>query len=163
MTVKSVEKDLAAKTMTVVAEFDAAIERVWELWNDPRKLERWWGPPTYPATVHQHDFRAGGRVTYAMTGPEGDTHGGWWRVVSVDAPRSFEVEDGFGDETGNPNLEMPTMMMRVDLVEFAPGRTRAVVVSTFASQEAMQQVIEMGVEEGMRAAMGQMDGVLATA
>lgn len=161
MTVKSVEKDMAAKTMTVVAEFDASIERVWELWNDPRKLERWWGPPTYPATVEAHDFRAGGRVTYFMTGPEGERHGGWWRVISVDPPRSFEVEDGFADDAGNPNLEMPTMFMKVDLDEAEPGRTRVVIVSTFASTEAMQQVIDMGVEEGLRASMGQMDDVLA--
>ena len=42
MTVTSIEKDLDALTMTVNAEFDAAVERTWQLWSDPRQLERWW-------------------------------------------------------------------------------------------------------------------------
>ncbi len=50
MTVTTVDTDLDARTLTLVAEFDAPVERVWELWADPRKLERWWGPPGYPAT-----------------------------------------------------------------------------------------------------------------
>jgi uncharacterized protein YndB with AHSA1/START domain len=38
MSVTSVVKDPEAKTMTVTAEFDAAVERVWEIWADPRQL-----------------------------------------------------------------------------------------------------------------------------
>ena len=72
MTVTAVRKDPEALTMTVDAEFDASPERVWQLWADPRQLERWWGPPTYPATFTAHDLAPGGRVEYHMTGPEGD-------------------------------------------------------------------------------------------
>ena len=78
MTVTAVRKDPAALTMTLDAEFEASPERVWQLWADPRQLERWWGPPTYPATVTSHDLRAGGRVEYHMTGPEGDQPRGYW-------------------------------------------------------------------------------------
>jgi uncharacterized protein YndB with AHSA1/START domain len=51
------------------AEFDASPDRVWQLWADPRQLERWWGPADLPATVTAHDLRSGGRVDYHMTGP----------------------------------------------------------------------------------------------
>lgn len=71
MTITSVQKDTEDLSMTLAAEFDAPTERVWQLWDDPRQLERWWGPPTYPATVTSHDLRPGGRVEYHMTGPEG--------------------------------------------------------------------------------------------
>ena len=50
MTVTSVRTDPDTLTLTLTAEFEASPERVWNLWSDPRKLERWWGPPTYPAT-----------------------------------------------------------------------------------------------------------------
>ena len=63
MTVKSVQKDPKALTMTITAELDATVERSWQLWADPRQLERWWGPPTYPATVVDHDLNPGGRIT----------------------------------------------------------------------------------------------------
>ncbi len=86
--------------MTITARFDAPVERVWEVWSDPRQLERWWGPPGYPATVLEHDLTPGGSVAYRMTGPEGDQHGGWWRVRAVDPPRYLEFEDGFADEAG---------------------------------------------------------------
>lgn len=83
--------------------------------GNPRQLERWWGPPTYPATFVDHDLTPGGTVTYFMTGPEGDQPRGWWRVVAVNAPHSLEFEDGFADDAGKPNQDMPTMTIRVTL------------------------------------------------
>src|SRR6266567_4930979 len=94
MTVTAVQKDATALSMTVVAEFAASPERVWQLWSDPRQLERWWGPPTYPATVESHDLRPGGRVVYYMTGPAGDKSHGYWEVVETDPPpRSCSAMD----------------------------------------------------------------------
>ncbi len=154
------KKDPATLTMVVTAEFDAPVERVWQLFADPRQLERWWGPPDYPATVVDHDLAPGGTVTYFMTGPEGDKYGGWWRILAVDAPHSLELQDGFADDTGAPNPDMPTTTMRVVLTEKG-GVTQMVMTSTFPSLEAMEQLISMGVEEGLRAAMGQMDAILA--
>jgi len=160
MTVTNVQKDSAALTMTLTAQFDAPIGRVWELWRDPRLLERWWGPPTYPATVVDHDLSPGGRVSYFMTGPEGDQPHGWWRVIAVDAPHRLEFEDGFADETGAPNLDMPTMNIGVSLSEESPGTTRMEVVTTFSSLDEMEKIIAMGMEEGIKAAMSQIDGIL---
>jgi uncharacterized protein YndB with AHSA1/START domain len=160
MTVKDVTKDPATLTMVVTAEFEAPVDRVWQLWADPRQLERWWGPPTYPATVVDHDLVPGGTVTYFMTGPEGDKHQGWWRVLAVDAPRSLELQDGFADDTGAPNPDMPTTMMRM-VLSAEGGVTQMVTTSTFPSLEAMEQMVSMGMEEGLREAMSQMDGILA--
>lgn len=161
MTVKDVQKDPASLTMTVTAEFGAPLERVWQLWADPRQLERWWGPPTYPATVVDHDLTAGGTVSYFMTGPEGEKFGGWWRILAVDPPRSLELQDGFADDTGAPNPDMPTTTMRMALTEQGGGVTRMVMTTTFPSVEAMEQMTEMGMDEGLREALGQIDGLLA--
>ena len=84
-------------------------------------------------------------------------------MIEVEAPRRFVVEDGFADESGQPNPELPTTRMELELAERADGGTTMTVVSTFASTEAMEQVLDMGMEEGMREAMGQIDGVLAEA
>ena len=161
MTVTNIHKDPAAFTMTVTAEFDASIERVWHLWGNPRLLERWWGPPTYPATVVEHDLTPGGSVTYFMTGPEGQQSRGWWRVLEVDAPRLLEVQDGFADDAGNPNPDMPTMRMRVTLGERTDGGTRVDIRATFSSLEQMEQLMNLGTEEGLKAAMAQMDALVA--
>ena len=160
MSVTSVVKDPQARTMTVVAEFEAPAERVWEVWADPRKLERWWGPPTYPATVEEHDLTPGGSVNYFMTGPEGDTPRGWWKVIAVDPPHSLEFEDGFADGAGNPIPGMPVMIMRVSIDEQPDGWTHMTIETTFPSPEAMEQLVAMGMEEGIAAAVGQIDELL---
>jgi uncharacterized protein YndB with AHSA1/START domain len=163
MTVTNVHKDPKALTMTITAEFDASVERSWQLWADPRQLERWWGPPTYPATFVDHDLTEGGRVSYFMTGPEGDKFHGWWEVVVVEAPRRLELRDGFADDSGMPNDDMPVTSMRVTLAEREGGGTRMTIESHFASLEGMEQLISMGMEEGIVAAIGQIDGILAAA
>ncbi len=160
MGVTSVSKDPERATMTVTAEYDVPAERAWQLWNDPRQLERWWGPPVYPATVVDHDLSPGGSVTYYMTGPEGDQPRGWWRVLEVEAPRRLVVEDGFADDAGQPIPDMPTMVMRLDIAD-RPGGVVITIETTFPSADAMEQLIDMGMEEGMQASMGQIDDVLA--
>ncbi|MEO6058696.1 MAG: SRPBCC domain-containing protein [Candidatus Limnocylindria bacterium] len=161
MTVTHVHTDPEALTMTLTAQFEAAIGRVWKLWEDPRQLERWWGPPTYPATVVEHNMAPGGSVTYFMTGPEGDRYYGWWRVLTVEAPHGLEFEDGFADEAGNPNPKMPTTATRVILTEGTSGVTTMSIETTFPSLEAMQQLAKMGMEEGLTLAVGQIDAILA--
>jgi uncharacterized protein YndB with AHSA1/START domain len=162
MSVTSVDKDLERLTMTVTAEYDVPAERAWQLWSDPRQLERWWGPPTYPATVEEHDLTPGGTVTYFMTGPEGDQPRGWWRILEVEAPRLLVLEDGFADDLGQPMAGMPTMVMSMRLADRAGGGVVMTMETTFPSLEAMEQLIGMGMEEGLSAAMAQIDGVLAS-
>jgi uncharacterized protein YndB with AHSA1/START domain len=160
MSITSIDKDFDNLTLTLVADFDAPIERVWQLWADPRLLERWWGPPTHPATMEQHDLTPGAEVTYNMTGPDGQKHRGWWRVTSVDPPRSLEFTDGFADQDGTPIDDMPISTVHMQLTEH-DGGTRMELRSTFESREQMQQLIDMGTAEGRQQAVGQMDALLA--
>jgi uncharacterized protein YndB with AHSA1/START domain len=161
VTVISVTKDFDSLTLTLVADFDAPTERVWRLWADPRQLERWWGPPSYPATVERHDLTPGGEVTYFLTGPDGQRQRGWWRVTSVDPPKSLEFTDGFADHDGAPIAGMPTTRVRVQLSEHEGG-TRMELRSFFDNREQMEQLVGMGAVEGFRKSVGQMDAVLAS-
>jgi len=160
MTVTRVEKDFDSLTLTVVAEFGAPVERVWQLWADPRQLERWWGPPTHPATVEEHDLTPGGQVTYLMTGPGGEKSRGWWRVTSVDPPKSLEFTDGFADKDGNPVAGGPTTRVQVQLTEH-DGGTQMVVRSVFDSREHMERFVRIGAADSFVQSIGQMDALLA--
>ena len=161
MTVTGVRKDTDALSMTVEAEFDAPAERIWQLWADPRQLERWWGPPTYPATFTKHDLQPGGRVEYHMTGPEGDQPKGFWEIDVAEAPRSIVFRDGFANDDGSPNRDMPMNTVRVSIEEMAGNRTRMSIQSIFPSTEAMEQLLGMGMEEGLTEAVAQIDAILA--
>jgi len=160
LSVTDVEKDLDNLALTLVADFNAPAERVWELWADPRQLESWWGPPTHPATFEKHDLTSGGDVTYFMTGPEGEKHHGWWQITRADPPRSLELTDGFADQDGTPVAGMPITTMRMELVQ-GDGGTRMTLRSTFESREQMEQLLAMGAAEGLQQAVGQMDALLA--
>lgn len=160
MPVTDVKKDLDAQTMTITAEFDAGTARVWEMWSDPRKLERWWGPPSHPATFVDHDLSPGGRAAYFMTSPEGQKYHGWWRIEEVEPPQHLRFEDGFADDQGNPTEEMPTTIATVTLTE-VDGTTTMSIESKFGSREGMEKVLEMGMEQGMTEALGQIDALLA--
>ncbi|MFW3169271.1 SRPBCC family protein [Geodermatophilus sp. CPCC 206100] len=159
MTVVSTTQDPEQLTLTVVAELAAPPARVWQVWTDPQQLQRWWGPPTFPATFVEHDVVVGGTSRYYMTGPDGEKAYGWWRFVALDEPRSLEFEDGFGDAEGRPADGMPTTHARVDLEE-TPAGTRMTVRSRFATLEQMEQVLAMGMAEGLTLSVGQIDEVL---
>jgi uncharacterized protein YndB with AHSA1/START domain len=161
MTVTAVSKDREALTLNVTAEFDASPDRVWQLWSDPRQLERWWGPPTYPATVDSHDLRPGGTVAYHMTGPTGDQPRGFWEVLEVTPPRRLVFMDGIANDDGTRNPDMPVMTATVMIQEAAPGRTRMEIENVFPSQHALEQMLAMGMEEGLTQAVGQIDAILA--
>jgi uncharacterized protein YndB with AHSA1/START domain len=161
MTVTTVRKDPQVLTLTIEAEFDASPERIWQLWADPRQLERWWGPPTYPATFTRHDLTPGSRVAYHMTGPEGDQHHGYWEVLETDAPYRLVVSDGFANADGTPDTDVPPGTMYVRIEDVGGGRTRMSIESLFPSAEAMEQILAMGQEEGMTLALGQIDAILA--
>jgi uncharacterized protein YndB with AHSA1/START domain len=160
MTVTRVDKDFERLTLTVVAEFDAPVARVWELWADPRQLERWWGPPSHPATMEEHDLTPGGAVAYFLTGPDGGKSRGWWRVSSVDPPTSLEFVDGFADQDGTPIAGEPTTTIQVRLGAH-DGGTRMEVRASFGSREQMEQVVRMGAPEMFAQAVGQIDALLA--
>lgn len=162
MPVIDVNKDTEALTLTFVAEFAADVERVWQVWADPRQLERWWGPPEWPATFEEHELSEGGRCRYVMTGPDGEKARGWWTVTAVDPPHRLEFDDGFADADGEPDPALGATHSVVTL-EAVDGATRMTLVSAFESADQLEQMAAMGMEEGMRQAMGQIDDLLAGA
>lgn len=160
MPITSVTKDPEQLTMTIEADFDAPVRRLWDAYSDPRQLERFWGPPEWPATFTRHDMAVGGLSKYYMTGPDGDRSHGYWQFTDVQPGRSFEVIDGFAHSDGTPNDDLPNMRM-VFTFESAGDGSRLVTTTHFNTAEQLQQLVDMGMEEGSRAAMSQIDQVLA--
>jgi uncharacterized protein YndB with AHSA1/START domain len=161
MPVTDVTHDLDTRTLTITAEFAAPVERIWQIYADPRQLEQVFGPPTYPATFVEHALTPGGRAHYFMTSPEGEKFYGWWNVTAVDEPRSFTFDDGFAtDDSFAPNEELP-VSQNVFSFEPTDSGTRATYTSTYDSAEALQKVLEMGVVEGASSAIDQIDMLVA--
>jgi len=160
MTLTSVSNDPAAPTVTAVAEFDVPVRRLWNAYSDPRQLEKFWGPPTYPAKFTRHDWFPGGRSDYTMTGPGGDESRGYWEYLAIDPERSFEVRDGFSNPDGSAKTTMPSMRMVFTFAETDDG-SKVSIVTHVPSAGELDSLLQMGMDEGMRQAMCQMDAVLA--
>jgi uncharacterized protein YndB with AHSA1/START domain len=159
MPVTDVTTDAEALTMTLTAEFAAPVERLWNAFTDPGQLERFWGPPGWPASFPRFDFTVGGRAVYAMTSPRGEKSFGSWEFIDIDQPRGFTVLDNFANEDGAPLDGMPAMRV---VFTFEPTETgsRMVNVSHFASADALEQVVAFGAVEGSTLALNQLDRVL---
>jgi uncharacterized protein YndB with AHSA1/START domain len=153
------QTDVKALTLTTTAELLAPVERAWQLVSDPRKLERWWGPPEWPATFVRFEFEPEGRAHYYMQGPDGERMHGWWRFVSITAPRELLIEDGFADDQGEPSGDLGVTTANITFEPIAAG-TRVTIVSGFESAEQLEEMAKMGMEDGMRLALGQMQQIL---
>jgi uncharacterized protein YndB with AHSA1/START domain len=159
MPVTDISADADTLTMNIVADFDAPRDRVWSVFTDPRQLERFWGPPGWPATFTRFDFAPGGLAQYHMTSPRGEVSRGRWEFLSIDEPRSFEVLDGFADENGDLTSDIDPMRM-VFAFEQTPSGTRLNGKTYFTSADSLEQAVQMGMVEGTRMAMAQLDTVL---
>ena len=154
MPLTSVTKDAAKLTLTVVGDYPVPQQHLWDAFADPRQLERFWGPPAFPATFTRHDFKVGGRAEYFLTLPEGNKWSGSWKFTAVNPISSFEAHDG---EDNAEDENMPASMKFA--FETTPTGSRFTGVTLFPSIEAMEKII-VGMEEGLRAAIAQLDAVL---
>ena len=155
MPLTSVTKDATNLTLTVVGDYPVPQQRLWDAFADPRQLERFWGPPTWPATFTRHDMKVGGRAEYFLTGPKGEKWSGSWKFTAVNPISSFEAHDG---EDNAEDENMPASMTFT--FETTPKGSRLTIVTQFSSVEAMEQTVP-GMEEGLRAAMPQLDTLFA--
>ncbi len=160
MPITDVTKDPDQLTLTVVGEYPVPVDRLWQAWAEPRQRERVWGPPTWPATFASNELVEGERCDYFMTGPDGERVFGYWRIESVEPLHRIELVNGFSTDDGAPDDDLPTMHMTIDFERAGEG-SRFALRTTFPSTAAMEQVLAMGMEEGLTLALGQIDDVLA--
>lgn len=160
MSVIDVTIDENNLTVTVIADFAHPVERVWQLYTDPRRLERVWGPPGAPATFTEWDLRQGGRALYYMTGTRDERYWGRWDILDIDPGHSFQVLDSFADEHGEPSTALPASRMSFVLEPAANG-PRFTLTTTFETLDDFKKIAEeMEMTEGLTQAMGQADAVL---
>ncbi|GAA4431637.1 SRPBCC domain-containing protein [Pontibacter saemangeumensis] len=154
----SVDKE--NKAISVKREFAAALPLVWEAYTKSEILDQWWAPKPWRARTKAMDFREGGYWLYAMVGPGGEEH--WARAdyLKIDPHKSFSARDGFADEEGNLNRQMPQSRWDVAFSSAAVG-TLVTNRITFGDLQHLEQTLAMGFKEGFVAALENLDGWLS--
>lgn len=154
-------------TMTIAREFAAGRQRVWDCHTRSELLDRWFAPRPLTTRTRHMDFREGGYWHYAMVTPEGEAF--WSRLdyVKIDAIDGYSALDGFCDEAGTIDPEMPRSNWEVTFAEVSgrtpPATAPTTLVTTvvrFASAEDLQKTIDMGMEQGMASTLERLDELL---
>ena len=152
-------KDLANKKIKVVREFDAPIEQVWKAWTESKLLDQWWAPKPWKANTKSMNFQEGGRWLYYMEGPDGSRQYCRLDYKSIRPNKEFIAEDAFCDENGNTTNELPSMHWKNSFSKSGDG-TKVEVEISFASQDDLEKIIQMGFKEGFAAAHNNLDELL---
>ena len=137
--------DKQAKTVSIVKEFAAGLDLVWDAYTRAELLDQWWAPKPCMSRTKVLDFRVGGRRFYAMVSPEGEERWAIQKYTSITPKTNFKFFNAFSDENENP--ELPGSEWDLNFSEH-DGTTKVSVSIYNESLERMERVIEMGFKEG---------------
>lgn len=141
-------------------EFDADLKLVWDAWTKAELLDQWWGPQPWRAETKKMDFREGGSWLYAMVSPEGEKHWSKSSYIAINEGKSFKSKDGFCDENGTVNQDMPENFWENTFSE-TDDKSKVDIVLTFEKLADLESTISMGFKEGMTQDLQQLDELLA--
>ncbi len=151
------------RELILTRRFAAPRKLVWMAYTDCTHLAHWWGPTGWELTHCELDLRPGGVWHYCMSGEyEGKTMDSWGIATyqEINAPHRLTYFDAFSDKDGQVNKNMPQMKVTVTLEE-KDGETLLTNNTLFESAAARQQVIDMGMEEGIAQTWDRLDTYLA--
>jgi len=151
--------DMTTQTLTVRREFAAKRPLVWDCHTKSELLDRWFAPKPLTTKTKHMDFRAGGHWHYVMITPDGEHYWNRWDYQSITPIDGYVAFDGFCDEAGNVNPEMPRSKMDVTFADCG-DKTLVTTVVQYASAEDLQKVIDMGMKEGLASTLERLDELL---
>ncbi|MBV6639593.1 MAG: SRPBCC domain-containing protein [Cyclobacteriaceae bacterium] len=153
--------DKEKNTITVKREFAANRALIWDCYTKSELLNEWFAPEPFTTKTKSMDFSEGGHWHYAMVDPEGTEYWGWTTYTKIQPIDFYDTQDAFSDSEGNVNKDLPQAEWHV---EFADKGNNTLVVTTvqYDSLEALDQVINMGMKDGMTSTLERLDKLLLT-
>ena len=148
------------KTMTIKREYDAKRQLVWDCHTRSELLDQWFAPKPLTTKTKSMDFREGGHWHYVMVDPSGPEYWGRLDYQTIRPIDNYTALDGFCDASGALNPDLPRAEWNVSFFE-RDTRTLVENIVSYPSAEAIQQVIDMGMKDGMTSTLERLDELLA--
>ena len=147
------------KSLTFERDFSVSKDKLWEAYTSASMLDKWFAPKGWECTTKEHSFEDGGKWIYSLkcTDPEQtDFYGmempGVLTYDSINPEDSFVYTDTFFDaflnERGEVDTTMPGSHTILTMVSDGTG-TILTFTTSYESAEDLQQVIEMGMQQGL--------------
>ncbi len=156
------EPDLAAKTIHIVREFNAPIEKVWKAFTEPDLIEKWIAPKPWKAETKIMDFTVGGIWLYAMVSPEGQKHWTHAEFTAIENGSAISSTNMFSDEDGNAVAGAAKSYTETKFTSIDGNRTKVDVVKIFTEEATVKMFVERGFKEGTIMGYNQLDELLAS-
>lgn len=96
-----------------------------------------------------------------MQGPEGDRHHDYFAYEKVEPKTCFSGRDGFCDEQGRINMDMPRMRWESRIGPHGSG-TLVQVRIDLDTPEDLERIVAMGFKEGFTAGLDQLEDLLTS-
>ena len=148
-------------TLTVKRDFSANRQLVWDCYTKSEYLEKWFAPKPLTAKTKRMDFKEGGHWLYAMIEPNGTEHWGRTDFTEIKPIDYYKSLDGFCDEEGNLNPDMPRAKWHVTFTDLHENSNVETVV-TYNSLKDLETVIAMGMRDGLISTLERLDELLTT-
>lgn len=151
--------DKSNNTISVKREFAGKRQLVWDCYTKSELLDRWFAPTPLTTKTKSMDFREGGHWHYAMIDPQGQEY--WSRLdyLTIAPIDHYSALDGFADETGAVNPDMPRSTWTVTFTD-ASDHTFVQTIVSYKSADDLDKVIAMGLKEGLAATLNRLDELL---
>ena len=146
-------------TITVIREFAGPHQLVWDCHTKSELLDMWFAPKPLVTQTKHMDFRVGGYWHYAMITPDNQKFWNRLDYKTINPIDGYTAQDGFCDETGAVNPEMPGSNWDVAFEDEHP-RTLVTTIVRYASSDSFQAAINMGLKDGMASTLERLDELL---
>ena len=148
----TVKSDREAELQRV---FDAPRRLVWEAISKPEHVPHWWGPRENTMTSCELDFRPGGSWRFVLRSPDGNEYAFRGEIREAVPPERVVQTFEFEGMPGAVSVET------LALTEH-DGQTTLTVTSTFDSVEALEGMLQSGMEGGAAETYDRLEEYLRT-
>jgi len=149
-----------ARTVSIIKEFDATRDLVWNAYTKAELLDQWWAPKPLTSRTKVMEFKEGGRRFYAMVMPDGTEHWAVQKYTSITPKSNFKFFNAFSDE--NENLQLPGSDWDFNFSE-QDGKTTVNISIYNESLERMERIMaDGGFEQGTKMQLQNLENLLAS-
>ena len=140
-------------------EFTAPRQLVWDVWTQPKHIEKWFGPKGFDTRVEKFDFKVGGRATYVMVGPDGKEYPGTGVYKEIVPIEKIVTTDEFGEgfEESHPDMDLPQGMVTTALFDDLSDKTKLTLIISHPTVEDRKKHEAMGVVDGWNSTLDKLE------